>query len=133
MKIKRIIPVFLMILMITALTSAFTTNAATVTLKATVSASNVNVRSGAGTSYKVVKSGVPKGTTVTVLNNKFYNKSWYYVKLSGGTKGYIHKDYIKIKKNQLYINSTGTGFKGYTCSYKLTNTTTIKTATIIPT
>ena len=124
MKIKRIIPVFLMILMITALTSAFTTNAATVTLKATVSASNVNVRSGAGSSYKVVKSGVPKGTTVTVLNNKFYNKSWYYVKLSGGTKGYIHKDYIKIKKNQLYINRTGTGFKGYTCAYKLTNTTT---------
>lgn len=123
MKIKRIIPILLTILIITALTTALGANAATVKLKAYVSASNVNIRSGAGTNYSVVKSGVAKGTVLTVLNNRPYNKSWYNIKLSDGTKGYVHSDYIKIKTNQLYINKTGTGYKGYTCSYKLTNTT----------
>lgn len=111
--------------MIALMPSALTANAATSGLKGYVNASSVNVRSGAGTSYSVVKS-VSKKASLTLLSNKLYNSSWYHVSLSDGKKGYIHKDYVTIKKNQLFISSSATGYKGYTYTYKLTNTTSKK-------
>ena len=71
-------------------TTAIGANAATVT---GVTKANVNMRSGAGTKYKVV-SVVKADKTVTILGQK---GSWYKVKYNGKT-GYISKSYV-IKKN----------------------------------
>lgn len=71
-------------------TTAIGANAATVT---GVTKANVNMRSGAGTKYKVVKV-VKADKTVTILGQK---GSWYKVKYNGKT-GYISKSYV-IKKN----------------------------------
>ena len=71
-------------------TTAIGANAATVT---GVTKANVNMRSGAGTKYKVVKV-VKANKTVTILGQK---GSWYKVKYNGKT-GYISKSYV-IKKN----------------------------------
>ena len=71
-------------------TTAIGANAATVT---GVTKANVNMRSGAGTKYKVVKV-VKANKTVNILGQK---GSWYKVKYNGKT-GYISKSYV-IKKN----------------------------------
>ena len=122
MKVKRIIILFATVFLLAFSTTYLSANAASNVLKGYVKANGVNIRSGAGTNYSVIKC-VSKKTKVTILNNKKYNKYWYRIKLSDGKKGYIHKDYLKINSNQLYINSTGKGYKGYTCSYQVTNTT----------
>ncbi len=122
MKVKRIIILFATVFLLAFSTTYLSANAASNVLKGYVKANGVNIRSGAGTNYSVIKC-VSKKTKVTILNNKKYNKYWYRIKLSDGKKGYIHKDYLRINSNQLYINSTGKGYKGYTCSYQVTNTT----------
>ena len=52
----------------------------------------LNVRSGAGTSYSVVKQ-ITKNTKVTILDSK---DGWYKIKLSDGTIGWASASYIKI-------------------------------------
>lgn len=61
----------------------------------TISASDVNLRSGAGTNYSVV-TRMSNGTKITFVDGKLYNSSWYKVKLSNGTTGYVHKDYVSV-------------------------------------
>lgn len=102
--------------------AAFSTNAASCKLNATVNASNVNVRSGAGTNYSVIKM-VSKNTSVKLLNTSLFNKDWYKIKLQNGKKGYIHKDYLTINKNQIFIAKNKTVYAGYTGAYSLINTT----------
>lgn len=52
----------------------------------------VNLRKGAGTGYSVIKV-LPKNTNLTITSKS--NKSWYKVKLSNGTAGYISSSYLK--------------------------------------
>ena len=55
-----------------------------------ISSGTLNMRSGPGTSYKVIKS-LKKGAKVTIAATK---GSWYKVK-HGSTSGYVSKKYIK--------------------------------------
>ena len=58
----------------------------------TTTANALNVRTGPGTSYSVVKS-LSKGTTVTLLEK---SGSWYKIK-AGSTTGWVAAEYLKIK------------------------------------
>lgn len=69
-----------------------------------VSASDVNLRSGAGTNYSVV-TRMNNGTKLTFVDGKLHNKNWYKVKLSNGKKGYIHKDYVTVSGGSRNLNN----------------------------
>ena len=70
----------------------------------TVSASDVNLRRGAGTNYSVVTC-MNYGTKLTFVDGKRYNTNWYKVKLSNGTTGYIHKDYVSASGGSRDLNN----------------------------
>lgn len=55
----------------------------------------VNLRSGASTSYQVI-TVMPYGTSFTFVDGRLYNDSWYKIRLSDGTIGYIYSDYASI-------------------------------------
>ena len=57
-----------------------------------VNESGVNLRSGAGTGNSVVTT-MSYNTKFTFVDAKLYNSSWYKIKLTNGTTGYIYKDY----------------------------------------
>ncbi len=57
----------------------------------TVTASSLNVRSGAGTNYKVI-GGLKRNAVVEILST---SGKWYKIK-SGSLTGYVHSDYIKL-------------------------------------
>ena len=59
--------------------------------KATVTATSLNVRSGAGTSYSVITK-LSKGTVVDVLESA--SNGWKKIKTSGGTTGWASGDYL---------------------------------------
>lgn len=69
-----------------------------------VSASDVNLRSGAGTNYSVV-TRMNNGTKLTFVDGKLRNRNWYKVKLSNGKKGYIHKDYVTVSGGSRNLNN----------------------------
>lgn len=56
-----------------------------------VTTSGVNMRSGAGTSYSVVKN-LPKDTVLTVTDTS--DSKWYKVKLDDGTAGFVRCTYL---------------------------------------
>lgn len=62
------------------------------------SGSNLNLRSGASTSYKVLVS-MPNGSALTVLDNKTQTNGFYHVKYNGYT-GYASASYITFTKPQ---------------------------------
>lgn len=70
----------------------------------TVNGSDVNLRSGAGTNYSVV-TRMSSGTKLTFVDGKLYNTNWYKVKLSNGTTGYIHKDYVSVSGGSRDLNN----------------------------
>lgn len=80
------------------------------TLKAT---DNVNLRSGAGTGYKILKV-IPKGATVTVVNGK-PNGVWYNIKYAGIT-GFSHGAYFDTVGSTAPPPASG----GDECTDKLT-------------
>lgn len=53
----------------------------------------LNLRTGAGLSYRVILT-MKKGSTVTVLDNS--NRSWVKVRTASGTQGWCSRDYLKI-------------------------------------
>lgn len=57
-----------------------------------VNSSYVNLRSGAGTGYSVVKC-MSYDTKFTFVDGKLYNSDWYKIKLSDGTTGYVYRTY----------------------------------------
>ncbi|MBX9997478.1 SH3 domain-containing protein, partial [Priestia aryabhattai] len=65
--------------------------AATVTYK--VTASKLNVRSGAGTTYGIIGS-VVKGQTLSVMSK---SGSWYKINYNGRT-GYVSSDYVQASR-----------------------------------
>ena len=69
--------------------------------------SDLNVRRGPGTSYGIVKV-IDMNVTVTVTEAT--NSSWYKVKLSDGTEGYLAAQYLKITSGD--INSVKPGNSG---------------------
>ena len=71
----------------------------TSTLTGYVNADYVNLRKGAGTSYDVATC-MRKNTKFTFVDSKVYNSSWYKIKLSNGTVGYIYTKYATKDKTQ---------------------------------
>ena len=69
--------------------------------------SDLNVRKGPSTSYGIVKV-IDMNVTVTVTEAT--NSSWYKVKLSDGTEGYLAAQYLKITSGD--INSVKPGNSG---------------------
>ena len=69
--------------------------------------SDLNVRKGPGTSYDIIKV-IDMNVTVTVTEAT--NSSWYKVKLSDGTEGYLAAQYLKITSGD--INSVKPGNSG---------------------
>ena len=59
--------------------------------KATVTATSLNVRSGAGTSYSVITK-LSKGTVVDVIESA--SNGWKKIKTSNGTTGWVSGDYL---------------------------------------
>lgn len=82
------------------LTSTSSSNTSiTTTTTGYITGSDVNLRSGAGTNYSIVTS-MNLNTKFTLLNTKLFNTNWYYISLSNGKKGYVHKEYAKINPTQ---------------------------------
>ena len=71
--------------------SGSTSQPSTSTTKATVTATSLNVRSGAGTSYSVITK-LSKGTVVDVLESA--SNGWKKIKTSGGTTGWASGGYL---------------------------------------
>lgn len=69
-----------------------------------VNASDVNLRSGAGTNYSVLTC-MSKNTKFTFVDAKVYNSSWYKIKLSNGTIGYIYKSYASVSGGSRDLNN----------------------------
>ncbi len=81
--------------------------------KATVTATSLNVRSGASTSYSVITK-LSKGTVVDVIESA--SNGWKKIKTSGGTTGWVSGSYLKtgVVEDSSTDNSTS--------SYKATVT-----------
>lgn len=84
-------------------------------LKATVATTSLNVRSGAGTNFKIV-SKITNGKSVTIINETIKeNVKWYGITYLDGKKvlfGYVSSQYIKL-------NIKGTAVKGNVSSSTL--------------
>lgn len=63
-----------------------------------VGATNLNVRAGAGTGYKVITT-VPGGTVLEVTGQ--HSNGWYQVKLANGTVGFISNKYASVVKEEV--------------------------------
>ncbi|MBR2715614.1 MAG: SH3 domain-containing protein [Ruminococcus sp.] len=59
-----------------------------------INGSDVRIRKGPGTSYDIIDE-LSYGTTITIVEKT--NSSWYRVKLSDGTLGYVSTDYISSR------------------------------------
>ena len=127
MRIVRKISAILLIITIVLSLQLLPAQAANALPTGSIKTSGVNLRSGAGTTYSVVAT-MSKGTKVVLLSCKRYNTNWYHIKVkTTKKKGYVHKDYLKINSNQLYIPTAATGYKGYTVKYTNVLNTTGKT------
>ncbi len=76
---------------------------------ATVTGSEVNMRSGPGLNYRIVDC-LPKGTSVTVTNRS--NSDWYAVSYNG-QDGFMSSGYLKINddyQNADIVTSDGVGY-----------------------
>ena len=71
--------------------SGSTSQPSTSTTKATVTATSLNVRSGAGTSYSVITK-LSKGTVVDVIESA--SNGWKKIKTSNGTIGWVSGSYL---------------------------------------
>ncbi len=91
---------------------------------ATINASSLNVRSGAGTSYSSVGK-LAKGTAITVVGEKTASdgKTWYQIRFtSGGTTqtGYVLSTYVKFPVSYSHDSSFESmlSAQGFPESYK---------------
>lgn len=74
--------------------------------KATVTATTLNVRSGAGTSYSTIGS-LKKGDTVNVIKK---SGGWYQIQFTSSKTGWVSADYVSYKANSnSSSNTTKTG------------------------
>lgn len=61
-----------------------------------INASDVNMRSGAGTDYSVIVT-LDYGTKITAVSK---SGNWYYIELSSGTMGYVYADYVTLNADE---------------------------------
>lgn len=90
------------------LLNCYESGSATTGGTATVTASALNVRSGAGTNYSVIGT-LANGTVVTVVDPTMVNSVWVKVKTSSGLVGYCSSNYLTFgsasgARNFNYIN-----------------------------
>lgn len=116
MKLFRKVSFFIITAFIIFILSALSAGAVS-GASAYVTSETLNVRKKPSTSSKIVKA-LKKKTSFTILSPRKTNKNWYKIRLKSGKKGYIHKQYIKIKKGQFLIPDSGTGYTGYTLTVK---------------
>ncbi len=117
MKIKKrgkslalITAIVMMFTVFTAFSGGAATHAASeikMNIKGTVTSGPLNVRSGAGTNYKVISS-LEKGKSVTVLTKKEdkTGELWYKYKISTLKYGYVNSKFIKLKENAVTDKAT---------------------------
>jgi len=87
-------------------------------VKGTVKSSEVNLRSGPGTSYKKLKT-VKKGKTLTITGS---SGSWYRTstKVNGKKKTcYVKKSYVKLKSSSSSSSSSSTTYVKYKTTTKV--------------
>ncbi len=123
-KLRKISVLLALLILVTSVTIIPAEAASGV--KASVNVKTLNIRKKASTSSSIITT-LKKNTTLTILSPKKYNTNWYKVQLNSGKKGYAHKSYITVKKNQLLICASGTGYKGYSLTVKNIINTTKKT------
>lgn len=75
---------------------------------------NVNLRSGAGTSYSKVGE-LEDCQLVSVYGSTTLSSgvTWYKIKTSDGTEGYVHQDYIKVSSVASGTDTTDSEFESY--------------------
>ncbi len=81
----------------------------------TVTASYLNVRSGAGMGYSII-GGLPKGSKVTITGK---SGSWYKIKLSSGSTGYVSSS---------YVNTSGSSTSSTTTTSTTTSSTSVSSS-----
>ncbi len=57
-----------------------------------INASDISLRSGAGTSYAII-SAMAYNTSFTFVDATLHNGSWYHIRLANGTTGYVYHTY----------------------------------------
>jgi uncharacterized protein YgiM (DUF1202 family) len=93
----------------------------------------VNFRSGMSTSSSVIKV-LPSGTEVTIINKS--SDTWYKVKLSDGTIGYINSTYLSTNSSSASSSDTESSVTYYTTDYVNERTeasTSSSIITVLPT
>ncbi len=92
-RIRTILTVLLAVVLVMSVLpmTALSVNAANEIIAKTTA--NLNVRTGAGSNYSVMKT-IPDKTLVTVIDRS--NASWLKVKLADGKTGYCSADYLDI-------------------------------------
>ena len=88
----------------------------------------VNLRKGAGTNTAIVTT-MRKNTQLTLVSTKLYNSSWYNVKLSNGTTGYVMKTYVTITSSQQTTTKPTQATTKATTATKATQATKATTTT----
>ena len=83
-----------------------------------VTASYINIRTGAGTN-NTIKTVVPYGTKLTLISK---SNGWYNVKLENGTTGWISGKYISTISNNQNSNQSSNTYNNFTpCNGKVTS------------
>ena len=93
----------------------------TPTLRGRVTASSVNLRSGAGTGFSILTT-LTKNTEFTFISETVYNNGWYHIRLDNGTEGYISKDYIEKLTPPVITLCIQSGVTYTGCQYALWQT-----------
>lgn len=88
----------------------------------------LNIRSGAGKSYKVIGS-IPKGKYIDVYMTS--NSQWYYTTY-GGVSGYVSADYITLILSGAFYgyDDDYNGYYDYPDTYNQNDTPSFMTATV---
>ncbi len=60
-----------------------------------INGTQVNFRSGAGTSFESL-GWLSYPDTLTLVEDKLVNNTWYHVKTADGREGYVYKDYVTL-------------------------------------
>lgn len=103
-----------------AVLSAAVTTAAFVNMMPVVMAAQatttdkLNIRSGPGTSYEIVKT-IDKGTAVETLDSG--SSGWYKIKLADGTQGYCSSQYLQVLSSGSSSSSASASTSGSSSTY----------------
>lgn len=82
--------------------ASVSSTASTTTTSGYINDDYVNLRSGAGTNYSVLTC-MRINTAFTFISTSLYNSSWYHIKLSNGTTGYVMKTYATKKTTTIVV------------------------------